>query len=547
MLQRFLRSLSGGGLVLGTIFFAASLTPSLIPRTFVMQGALSGASFAVGYGIGVAWRWLWQYMGLPEPPHRHLGIIKIVATVLCAGVAVWFLWQASAWQNSIRALMGLEPVAGIRPVEICLIAIAAFLVLVLLARLFLAAVRYVSNVADRFMPPRVARVIGIAVGIALFWSIASGVLARFALHQIDISFAAIDARIEPNQQRPTAPSKTGSAASLISWNELGRMGRRYVATGPTARDIEAFSHKPALDPIRVYVGLSARGTAEERAEVALAELIRVGGFDRSTLVVITPTGTGWVDAASIDTLEYLHNGDVASVAMQYSYLNSPLSLLIEPGYGAETARALFSAVYKHWTALPKDHRPKLYLNGLSLGAMNSERSANLFEILADPIQGAVWSGPPFDSLIWKQMTANRNPGSPAWLPRFRDGSLVRFMNQDGINVPPDTPWGPLRIVYVQYASDAITFFNERYAYRRPDWMEAPRGPDVTPQLQWFPVVTMLQLALDMMLANTTPMGYGHMYAPEHYLEAWLAVTDPPGWTPERVAKLKAYLIKRSGR
>ncbi len=547
MLQRFLRSLSGGGLVLGTIFFAASLTPTLIPRTFVLQGALSGASFAAGYGIGVAWRWLWQYMGLPELPHRNLGIIKIVATVLCAGVAIWFLWQASAWQNSIRGLMGLEPVTSIRPVEICLIAIVAFLALMLLARLFLAAVLYASKVADRFMPPRVARVIGIAVGIALFWGIASGVLARFALHQIDISFAAIDARIEPNQRRPTAPARTGSAASLIAWNELGRMGRRYIATGPTARDIEAFSQKPALDPIRVYVGLSARGTAEERAELALAELIRVGGFDRSTLVVITPTGTGWVDAASIDTLEYLHNGDVASVAMQYSYLTSPLSLLIEPGYGAETAQALFSAVYKHWTALPKDHRPKLYLNGLSLGAMNSERSANLFEILADPIQGAVWSGPPFDSFIWKKMTANRNPGSPAWLPRFRDGALVRFMNQDGINVPADTPWGPLRIVYVQYASDAITFFNERYAYRRPDWLNAPRGPDVTPQLQWFPVVTMLQLALDMMLANTTPMGYGHVYAPEHYLEAWLAVTDPPGWTPERIAKLKAYLIKRSGR
>ena len=547
MLQRFLRSLSGGGLVLGTIFFAASLTPTLIPRTFVLQGALSGASFAAGYGIGVAWRWLWQYMGLPELPHRNLGIIKIVATVLCAGVAIWFLWQASAWQNSIRGLMGLEPVTSIRPVEICLIAIVAFLALMLLARLFLAAVLYASKVADRFMPPRVARVIGIAVGIALFWGIASGVLARFALHQIDISFAAIDARIEPNQRRPTAPARTGSAASLIAWNELGRMGRRYIATGPTARDIEAFSQKPALDPIRVYVGLSARGTAEERAELALAELIRVGGFDRSTLVIITPTGTGWVDAASIDTLEYLHNGDVASVAMQYSYLTSPLSLLIEPGYGAETAQALFSAVYKHWTALPKDHRPKLYLNGLSLGAMNSERSANLFEILADPIQGAVWSGPPFDSFIWKKMTANRNPGSPAWLPRFRDGALVRFMNQDGINVPADTPWGPLRIVYVQYASDAITFFNERYAYRRPDWLNAPRGPDVTPQLQWFPVVTMLQLALDMMLANTTPMGYGHVYAPEHYLEAWLAVTDPPGWTPERIAKLKAYLIKRSGR
>lgn len=547
MLQRFLRSLSGGGLVLGTIFFAASLTPTLIPRTFVTQGALSGACFAAGYGIGVAWRWLWQYMGLPELPHRHLRIVKIAAAALCAAVALWFLWQNSAWQNSIRDLMGLEPVTNIHAVEICLIAIVTFLVVMLLARLFLAAVRYASGVAVRFMPPRVAQVIGIAAGVALFWSIASGVLARFALHEIDISFAAIDARIEPDQQRPTDPSKTGSAASLIAWNELGRMGRRFVASGPTASEIEAFTRQPALAPIRVYAGLSAGDTAEDRAELALAELKRVGGFERSTLVVITPTGTGWVDGSAADSLEYLHNGDVASVAMQYSYLNSPLSLLIEPDYGVEAARALFSAVYKYWTTLPKDHRPKLYLHGLSLGAMNSERSANLFEILADPIQGAVWSGPPFDSTIWQRVTATRNAGSPAWLPLFRDGSMFRFMNQNGINVPADAPWGPMRIVYVQYASDAITFFNERYAYRRPDWLNAPRGPDVTPRLQWFPVVTMLQLAIDMMLANTTPMGYGHVYAPEHYLEAWFAVTAPPGWSPERIADLKAHLIKRSGR
>jgi uncharacterized membrane protein len=222
-------------------------------------------------------------------------------------------------------------------------------------------------------------------------------------------------------------------------------------------------------------------------------------------------------------------------------------LLIEPDYGAEAARALFSAVYGYWTSLPKDHRPRFYLQGLSLGSLNSERSTDLFEILADPIQGAVWSGPPFANRIWSLVTADRNPDSPAWLPRFRDGSMFRFMNQDGFNVPADTPWGPLRIVYLQYASDATSFFAPRYTYSRPDWLKAPRGRDVSPQLRWFPVVTMLQLAVDMMLANATPMGYGHVFAPEHYLDAWLAVTAPQGWTPERIAELKALLIKRSGR
>ena len=34
-----LESLSGVGLLLGTLFFAASLTPTLVPRTYLTQGA----------------------------------------------------------------------------------------------------------------------------------------------------------------------------------------------------------------------------------------------------------------------------------------------------------------------------------------------------------------------------------------------------------------------------------------------------------------------------------------------------------------------------
>ena len=137
------------------------------------------------------------------------------------------------------------------------------------------------------------------------------------------------------------------------------------------------------------------------------------------------------------------------------------------------------------------------------------------------------------------ITEHRNPGSPAWLPRFRDGSFVRFMNQNGDTGPADAPWGPMRIVYLQYASDPITFFDYRDFYRRPAWMDAPRGPDVSPELRWYPVVSMLQLALDMAVATTTPMGYGHVFAPEHYVDAWLAVTDPQGWSADQIGATEA--------
>src|SRR6185437_10161414 len=121
-------------------------------------------------------------------------------------------------------------------------------------------------------------------------------------------------------------------ASLVKWDELGRAGREYVASGPTGTEISAFTGRSAQDPIRVYVGLRGADTVRERARLALAELKRQGGFDRSALIIITPTGTGWIDPAAMVAVEYLHDGDIASVAMQYSYLNRPMSLLFQAEY-----------------------------------------------------------------------------------------------------------------------------------------------------------------------------------------------------------------------
>ena len=251
-----------------------------------------------------------------------------------------------------------------------------------------------------------------------------------------------------------------------------------------------------------------------------------------------PTGTGWMDPAATDTLEYLHGGDTAIVAMQYSYLTSWISLLAEPGYSASSGREMFRTVYRHWTALPKDARPRLYLYGLSLGAYGSEQSFRLHEVLADPFNGAVWAGPPFSTPGWQSATRERDPGTPEWLPRYGDGSIVRFTNQENHLDIPGATWGPMRIVYLQYASDPITFFEPTSFWRKPDWMSPPLGPDVSPELRWYPAVTFFQLLLDMATGLLVPIGHGHYYAPQHYVDAWVAVTAPDGWTAEAIAALK---------
>lgn len=541
IVRRQMQSLSGVGLSLGALFFAAALTPTLVPRSSLTQGALAGACFAIGYAAGVLWRWLWHYLELPEPSPRMRSIANTLVAVACLLVVIVFLWRAAEWQNSIRAVMKMEPVETARPFKTSAIALITFLVLLALARLFGLVTHFLSARIRRFVPRKIADAVGVLVAVLLFWSIANNLLIRTAFRVLDSSFREFDALLEPERPQPTAPGKTGSTASLVRWNELGRAGREFVASGPSAAQISAFTGRPSQQPVRVYVGLLGADTPRERAKLALEELKRQGGFDRSTLIVITPTGTGWIDPAAMDAVEYLLDGDVASVAVQYSYLNSPLSLLFQPEYGAAAARALFAEIYGYWTTLPRDKRPKLYLHGLSLGAMNSEKSAELFETIGNPIDGAVWSGPPFESRIWRSITENRNEGSPAWLPEFRDGRFVRFMNQDGPTVPADAPWGRMRVVYLQYASDPIVFFDYRDAYRRPAWMNPPRGPDVSPELRWYPIVTMLQLGVDMAVATGTPMGFGHVYAPEHYVDAWVAVTDVRHWSADALARLKDHL------
>ncbi len=540
-LTRWLQRFSATGILLGTLFFALSLAPSLVPRPAGFQGLLSGLSFSIGYLIGITGRWLWIVLELPPPSARTHTLMLRVAGVICVGTAVTFLWRATEWQNSVRLLMEMEPVDTVHPVRIALITLLVFLLAVFVGRQFQRTFRLIAGRLKRFVPRRIAYLLGGVLATALFWTLTEGVVFSAALRLADSSYQQLDDLIPDGMAPPTDPWKTGSAPSLIAWQALGQQGRSFIVSGPTAGEIGAFHRGPAMEPLRVYAGRNAAATPREQARLALQELIRVGGFERSVLLLVTPTGTGWVDPAGLDTAEFLHRGDIASVAAQYSYLPSPLALVAEGAYGADVARALFEEVYGYWTSLPAEDRPRLYLFGLSLGALHSDLSFHLHDILADPFQGALWVGPPFRSETWVSATADRDPDSPYWLPRYREGRVVRFMNQYAGPDGDPSAWGPLRILFLQHASDPITFFSVGSAFREPEWMGAPRGPDVSPQLRWYPLVTMLQLAADMAGgAEATTPGYGHNFAAEHYIDAWLALTEPEGWRGEDIQRLKEY-------
>ncbi|UYO01443.1 MAG: alpha/beta-hydrolase family protein [Devosia sp.] len=538
---RRLDSISTGGWLVGLLFFALSLTPSLIPRHFVVQGILCGCTFAVGYGIGVFFEWLWNWLGLAWSNPRLARWVGRICAGACLVLAITFLWFSTGWQNSIRAAMDIAPVESRQPILVAMIAVVPAALLIGLGTLIVHGVRATSVRLARHIPRRVALLGAMLLVGLLTAAFGDGVVARGLLFAADRFYGNLDHLAGAYAEAPSDPQRSGSDQSLVPWDTIGLDARIYVQSGPSAEEITALTGKPAETPLRVYVGLRSAETPEDRANLALAEMDRVGAFERSVLVLIMPVGTGWVEPAAVDTLELLHRGDVASVAVQYSYLTSWLSLVSEPDVGVETARTLFKAVYDRWTAMPKDTRPRLYLHGLSLGAYSSAASTSLYDVLSDPFDGAFWVGTPFASSAWRNVSLNRSTGSPVWKPVLGDSSAVRFANR-GSDVLSGAPWGPLRIVYLQYPTDPIVFFEPTMLYREPAWLSGPRAPSISPLLNWYPVVTFLQVALDMALAQTAPVGFGHFYSPQDYFDGWLAVTDPPGWT---TAEIDALRIKIS--
>lgn len=538
---------STGGWLLGLLFFSLALTPSLIPRHFATQGILCGGTFAAGYGIGVFLEWLWDYLELHWPSPRLARLVGRGLALASLILAIVFLWLSTGWQNAIRAEMGVPPVESLQPLLVVAIATVPAAILVGVGKLLLHGVRMVAARLVRFIPRRVAMagaILAVAIGAS---AIGEGVVWRSLFNAADRFYGNLDHLAGSYTAAPTDPLRSGSAQSVIPWDTIGLDARIYVQSGPTVADIEAMTGRPAIEPLRVYVGLRSADTAEARAEMALREMDRVGAFERAVLVLVMPVGTGWVEPSAIDTLEFLHGGDVATVAVQYSYLTSWLSLVSEPDVGLATAQTLFAAVYERWTAMPKDARPRLYLHGLSLGAYSAAASSTLYDVLGDLFDGALFVGPPFATQAWRNATVNRNPGSPWWKPEVGDGAAVRFSNGYGDLVGDARRWGPLRTVFLQYPTDPIVFFEPAMIWRAPDWLTGPRGPGVTSMLDWYPVVTFLQLALDMALSQTTPIGFGHVYAPVDYLDAWVQVTQPAGWSDADLGALRQRVMRHGER
>ncbi|WP_348641028.1 alpha/beta-hydrolase family protein [Martelella sp. HB161492] len=534
---RFL-SISLFSLALGLVFCAFSFTPSLIPRSYLIQGALAGLVTAIGYMIARLVVSVWRGMELWEPQGRLRLYLRFGILALALVLLIVFMAMAPEWQDSVRLRVGMAPVESTAYLGILALAIVVFAVLFAIGALAQRIFDVLRFRLYRIMRPRAASLLGLVVVLFVSFTASRDWVLPAVIDFLDNSYEAAQDLFETAPPQPDDPMIAGSNASLVSWAAMGQPGRNYVTGAPKAADIAAFSGTPAKQPIRVYVGRSQDDDPMARAELALKELIRLKAFDRKALLVMSPTGTGWLDPGAVDTFEYIENGDVASVAVQYSYLQSPLALIFETRTGLDQASATMRVVYDYWRSLPADHRPKLYMHGISLGAWSSMYSFDMFDMINEPVDGALWAGPPFPSDLWNRTVASRDAGSPYVLPKIGSGEVVRFASQYAAAGREGPDWGRTRIIFLQYASDPIVFFEPDSFFHKPRWMREPPAPDVSKKLRYFPIVTEFQLAVDMALSKALPEGYGHNYVARDYIDAWLEILNPSHWSDEKTDELK---------
>lgn len=533
------------GLVLGLGLSVAAVTPSLLPRPPVFQGFLAGVGFTLGHGLGVLLVGLVLRAAAARrtgglPPARGSGRdsrrtavrewAAAAALVVLGSLALSAL--VVEWQNDVRANVDMPPraAAGLGPFLLSW-ALTSAAGLGLLGALGAVRRRARDLARRRGAGAGAASAVSVAAaGTAVLLAVLLVVLGVLAA--ADRVYAARDATTPEGVVEPGSRWRSAGGDSPVRWEALGMQGRAFVGGGPTPAQIEEVTGRPAAEPVRVYVGLDQAETAEERAALAVDELRRTGGFEREVLVVAAPTGSGWLERQSVDTVEYLNAGRTAIVATQYSYQPSWVSFLFAPELPRASSRALFDAVHAEWARMPAGDRPRLVVYGLSLGASGMQSVFADVPEMTRRTDGAVFTGPPNNAQPWRSLQEGRDPGSPVWQPVLDQGRTVRWLSVPGDFDAVPGPWERPRIAYLQHATDPITWLDPAVIWQRPEWLagsqaEGGRAADVSDAMVWIPLLTYLQLAVDMVLGEAVPAGHGHNYG-DVAVDAWAAVLPEHG-------------------
>jgi uncharacterized membrane protein len=269
-----------GAAVAGAVMgWVVSLTPSLLPRSWLVQGIVSGVTAALGYAIGTLASVLLRPLRLRPPQNARSRRWRRLAWRAGAGAVLGSLLFSVRWQQQLALTMGVDGPAGPWLLGVPAVTAALVFLAVVSARAAAALACAVAARAERRAPLGLAA-LGAAIVIALGLVAAQNLLTRGLLGLTDRSFAALDATLTAELPAPRSARLSGGPGSLTPWDTLGQQGRIFVSRATSIAQLEAFGGSDAIEPIRVYAGLSTAADDAARARSVVAELERTGGFER---------------------------------------------------------------------------------------------------------------------------------------------------------------------------------------------------------------------------------------------------------------------------
>ena len=201
-------------ILVATWFFLASITPSLIPRGWLMQGVASGLSAAYGYGLGLVIAWCWRKV------RDALGIRITMAPVparwlrragwTALAVVVALVWLRSLhWQRDTARLVGKSPPGPLTLLLGLAATVLVFVLVILAARGLRALTRRGSKLGQRFFHPWVATALA-----ALLVATVVLVLSNSLIYRRAMGYAADKAAVRLTR---IDGSKIGGAVRLLIW------------------------------------------------------------------------------------------------------------------------------------------------------------------------------------------------------------------------------------------------------------------------------------------------------------------------------------------
>jgi hypothetical protein len=281
--------------------------------------------------------------------------------------------------------------------------------------------------------------------------------------------------VVPEDPRTLAPA-TGN----------GDAGARFVLTKP--KDLP-------LEPVRVYASLKSAPTPEARVELAMRELERQGAFHRKQIFVGVATGGGHVNPVTLELVERMARGDIASVAIQYGTRPSILSVDKVDDARDLTAMLLERIRDRVRRDHPNGGGPRVLLYGESLGGWASQ---NALERAAEQQERA--TGKPADPLAALGVDRAAWIGVPGF-SRFKGERLgpggmqaINAVEQLGTLKPGDATRA--RAWDYSHLDDPVHRADLSLFWKRPAWLpkDGPNPPGVGPDEHFRPILTALSTA-----------------------------------------------------